>query len=302
MEFLHAHVFDRILESSHASEELKQGVRRTITRLEELDAAGMVDYYWSSLAGADGAAAFAKRMREEGFSHFEEAIDEFRARFGAISNFSRLPEQLESARKALHEATELFEQAEDERVLAEAERDRLESNIEFQRYRIQRLENRFRPHTRTASDVEIPLTLDNFADWCIRYLSGSVEMHNRAFQGVKRSELGDTALIYKALLVLRDYYVPKKREGGLDRLRAFQQACAALGITEGPTFSGSRSGEEGDTYFVRFAGRQVELDRHLKKGTSRDPRLCLRIYFFWDDEGKQVLVGWLPSHLATRIT
>jgi hypothetical protein len=127
-------------------------------------------------------------------------------------------------------------------------------------------------------------------------------MHNRALQGIKRSEFGDVALIYKALLVLRDCYVPMKRQGGLERRHAFEQACAALGITEEPTFSGPRSGEEGDTYFVRFSGLRVELDRHLKKGNSREPRFCLRIYFFWDAEGEQVVVGWLPSHLDTRTT
>ena len=47
-------------------------------------------------------------------------------------------------------------------------------------------------------------------------------------------------------------------------------------------------------------GKRVELDRHLKKGTNREPRYCFRLYFFWDDTTSQVVVGWLPSHLSTR--
>ena len=49
-------------------------------------------------------------------------------------------------------------------------------------------------------------------------------------------------------------------------------------------------------------GTKRELDRHLKKGNSRNSRHCFRLYFFWDDEDEQVVVGWLTSHLDTRQT
>jgi hypothetical protein len=102
--------------------------------------------------------------------------------------------------------------------------------------------------------------------------------------------------------VLRDYYVPMRRDGGLDLKDAFEQRCAELGLEEQPTFAGARSGEEGDTYFIKLGGRRLELDRHLKKGNSREPRYCFRLYFLWDDSSNQVVVGWLPSHLSTRAT
>jgi hypothetical protein len=42
---------------------------------------------------------------------------------------------------------------------------------------------------------------------------------------------------------------------------------------------------------------------HLKPGrNTRDPTRCLRIYFFWDDEEEQAVVGWLPGHLESRLT
>jgi len=81
MTFLHERIFDRILESSNASENLKRGVRYTIMRLEERDAEGMVQYYWSAIIGTERSVSFAARMRQEGFTRFEEAIDEFRLRF-----------------------------------------------------------------------------------------------------------------------------------------------------------------------------------------------------------------------------
>src|SRR5260370_17200846 len=81
MDFLNDRVFDKILESPNASQNLKQGVRYTIMRLEERDAAGMIHYYWSAIIGTERSIGFAARMRQEGFTRFEEAIDDFRARF-----------------------------------------------------------------------------------------------------------------------------------------------------------------------------------------------------------------------------
>jgi hypothetical protein len=152
------------------------------------------------------------------------------------------------------------------------------------------------------TQIPIPSSLDDFESWCRDHLSGAVEVHNRAMQAVKKSRYEDIGLIYKALLLLRDGYVPMKREGGMGKKELFERQCGELGLSEDPTFSGDRWGEEGDTYKVRYAGRPRLLDRHLKKGTGRDERYCFRLYFFWDEDSEQVVVGWLPSHLDTRIT
>ncbi|NIT59786.1 MAG: hypothetical protein GWN00_27270 [Aliifodinibius sp.] len=81
MQFLSANVFDPILTSPSASNTLKQGVRYTIMRLEQRDARGMIHYYWSAIVGTERSTEFAKQMRAEGFTRFEEVIDEFRDRF-----------------------------------------------------------------------------------------------------------------------------------------------------------------------------------------------------------------------------
>jgi hypothetical protein len=83
MAFLRERVFDPILSSPKASNRLKQGVRYTIMRLNDLDAAGMVRYYWSAVVGTDKSIAFAQDMRDEGYSRFEDrdVLDEFRVRF-----------------------------------------------------------------------------------------------------------------------------------------------------------------------------------------------------------------------------
>lgn len=81
MDFLHQHVFDPILQSPIASEKLKQGVHYTIMRMEQRDAVGMVQYYWSAIIGTERSVGFAAQMRQEGFDRFEEALEQFRVRF-----------------------------------------------------------------------------------------------------------------------------------------------------------------------------------------------------------------------------
>lgn len=81
LDFLHEHIFDPVLTSPTASESLKQGIRLTIMRMGQRDAAGMVQYYWSAIIGTERSIGFAARMRQEGFTRFEEALEEFRVRF-----------------------------------------------------------------------------------------------------------------------------------------------------------------------------------------------------------------------------
>ncbi len=81
MAFLNDRVFEPILNSEHASNALKRGVNYTIMRMNERDAVGKIQYYWSAIIGTDRSTEFARNMRREGFTRFEEVIDEFRDRF-----------------------------------------------------------------------------------------------------------------------------------------------------------------------------------------------------------------------------
>ncbi len=191
---------------------------------------------------------------------------------------------------------ELLEVAEVEREVAEAEVQRLRATLFHLQERLQS----FDTAGGQAADIPIPDDLTELEEWAATHLAGTVELHNRALRGAKGSEYENVRAIYEALLLLRDYYVPMRRQGGQQLRQSFDQRCQELGIEETQSFSGDRAAEQGDTYFIRMGHRRVELDRHLKKGNSREPRYCFRLYFFWDDTTSQVVVGWLPSHLSTR--
>lgn len=79
--FLHQKVFDPILNSPTASKELKSGVNITIARMQRLPANKIVQFYWSAVSGTDQSISFSKRMKEEGFTRFEDILEEFRVRF-----------------------------------------------------------------------------------------------------------------------------------------------------------------------------------------------------------------------------
>ena len=81
MNFLHERVFDTILNSTDASISPKRGVRLTISRMEQLSAPKMVQYFWSAIAGKGNAISFADLLSSEGFVRFEEVLEDFRVRF-----------------------------------------------------------------------------------------------------------------------------------------------------------------------------------------------------------------------------
>jgi hypothetical protein len=86
---------------------------------------------------------------------------------------------------------------------------------------------------------------------------------------------------------------------------AFADRLKALTLGNGQSITKEGAGKEGDTYFVNYpigTSQTRFLDMHLKKGATMDDRYSLRIYFFWDEQEQQVVVGWLPSHLETRVT
>ena len=148
----------------------------------------------------------------------------------------------------------------------------------------------------------VPDSFKRLEQWAKEHLDGRVRLLPRAVGAAKKSAFEDVALAYRALLILRDRYVPMRLDGGNDKLTAYREALLQEGLREEPTFAGARAGEHGDAYFVRHGGRKRQLERHLKGSNARNERRGFRLYFFWDESDREVVVGWLPTHLPTRIS
>lgn len=234
-------------------------------------------------------------------------LDQARKAGSSDSDLLKLAwDEIAQLRKSMEEekknSDDLLASADQERDTAIQSAQQTKARADALLRRVEALEARLEEVGEKPHDVPIPADLEDFPSWCEKYLSGMVEVHNRAHQGVKKSQYQDDEFLYRALLLLRNYYVPMRRVGGADLKQAYDAECFRLGLEESGTISGERLGEQGETYFVNFAGKRCVLDRHLKKGASKDQRICFRLYFFWDEDSEQAVVGWMPSHLDTRQT
>lgn len=122
----------------------------------------------------------------------------------------------------------------------------------------------------------------------------------RAIAETKKSDYSNPRLFYQALELLAETYRQVKL-GELPR-ETLKSKALELNLDIGGSVDPSRAGTVGSEYYVRFGGRRRFLDQHLAAGTSRESRFCMRIYYFWDEVRKQVVVGSAPKHLSNRFT
>lgn len=140
-------------------------------------------------------------------------------------------------------------------------------------------------------------------DWLLSWSEENTErIHvcSRAFQGAKKSLYRQPKHVYDALELLAGPY--RDMRNGLISREALREAVGACGVQLRGSTTVTTAGSQGEAYFVNYKGKRRMLDMHLVRGGGRDEQYCMRIYFFWDEEDKKAVVGWLPSHLANSLT
>lgn len=146
----------------------------------------------------------------------------------------------------------------------------------------------------------IPSDLRDLETWAKTYVEGPVTLHSRALRGAKKSTFETPSLVYEALLFFRNFYVPMKNNATPEKVAACSDELKRLKLEN--SFVGTAVETHREKYTVTFEGRPRTLDMHLKNGVSREPHLCFRLYYFWDEETKSVVVGWLTTHLDNAST
>jgi hypothetical protein len=142
--------------------------------------------------------------------------------------------------------------------------------------------------------------LEDLGAWARANLSGSIVLHNRAIRAATKFPFEEVPLVYNTRLALKRKYVPMRRNGDAETRVAFEETMRQLALENTASFAGPGAGEQGDEYFVDYGRQRRALDYHAKGSNSRDERYGSRIYYSWDDDSKQMIIGWLPSHLRTR--
>ena len=76
---------------------------------------------------------------------------------------------------------------------------------------------------------------------------------------------------------------------------------SGLVLSESNIEQGVRNAHCGtDQFDLDWSGRRFTADWHVKSGgNTRDPNRCLRIYYFWDEDTKQVVIADMPAHRRT---
>lgn len=213
--------------------------------------------------------------------------------------FALLEDELKAAKQEVESSLELASNADAERLEAVSDLRQIKASYSALQARLDKLLAAGAPATKTS----YPETLDEIENWARVNLSGQVELHPKAIKSARGSDFEDTTLIYDSLLMMRDFYVPMRREGGIELKKAFEQRLAELGLENSKCFSQeNRAKNFGGEYYAQYQGTKRELEWHLKGSNSRDGRLGFRMYYFWDDETSRVVVGHLPGHLTNDRT
>jgi hypothetical protein len=155
-----------------------------------------------------------------------------------------------------------------------------------------------------VKETEPPATYEDLVELINTNLAGRLTLHPRALRGLKDAQYADIDLVWRSLLLLANEY-RAMRVGLPDARLRFEENLSKLEVQLQGSITESRAGEQGEAYYIRFPPHSEHkkfLNLHLWKGKSKEQRHSLRIYFFWDDDTQEVVVGWLPSHLDNRLT
>lgn len=144
-----------------------------------------------------------------------------------------------------------------------------------------------------APTVEPPLPQDwsDFIEWLDQTYPDKVLLTPAARRMVGSPVFEDVTLVARSIAWLATVQHERRIHGG----GSLTDEQVENGIRNSPC--------GGDTYSATWKGRRYDVDWHIKNGGNvRDPRRCLRIYYFWEPETELTVIDHLPAHRRTGMT
>ena len=190
--------------------------------------------------------------------------------------------QLGAAREKTQQRTRQYERTRERAEQAERERDEA----------VRRAEQLAGLVRSMGGDPDIsvpfPTTWEEFGTWCDECLAGRVTLTGSARRELRDAEFADVGLAAQCLCWLGGEYRDGRLRGGNPQLHG------RIGHIADSVFNAPCGG---DTFDCSWCGENHSVDWHIKVGgNTRDPRRCLRIYYFWDADTRQVVVASMPGH------
>ena len=159
-------------------------------------------------------------------------------------------------------------------------------------------------YSESEDQVEYPESWDDLETWVEVYGQEKLVLHPKAAKAARESPFKDIPLAYKAMDYLVRYYIPMRTRSSddTDAYQRSKQALAELGLEESDVGTADEIKRYKKEYKRQYDGREVTLDRHLKRGVGFGGDFQFRMYFYYDDVAKKVLVGHMPTHLTNRLS
>lgn len=200
--------------------------------------------------------------------------------------------QIDALKDDLRRSVETQQWLSDEHTSIEEHAQSLEQQLRGAQFRIQQLLDQIKARgDEPDAGIQLPESWDAFADWCDEVLGGRVALSGRARRETKSAGFDDPQTAARCLLWLANEYRDSRINGASGDLRK--------PVDEG--IHNERCGA--DRFDFDWGTRKVSVEWHLKNGgNTRDPRRCLRIYYFWDEESQMVVIATMPAHIRTGAT
>jgi hypothetical protein len=256
---------------------------------------------------ARSAAAISVRNR-----NLEELLPSFRAvryearrkRLDDLAKHSNTSDaltlvqmELDEERKKRELSEQLLTISDEDRISAENERDIYRSQLYALRERIKFLGDELQ-RSGGAATPAWPESLDQLEEWSRQNIADKVILLPRAIRAAKKSPFVEPRIVYECLWWLAQTYARSRISG----MPLDEDGLHRLGVSLEKTGDAAHLRQWEEKYFYLWKGQKRFFELHLKKGSIHDDRLCMRIYFFFDEDDQMIVVGYLPGHLTNNMT
>jgi hypothetical protein len=200
----------------------------------------------------------------------------------------------------------LAQTEQDRRILAEREAEKLKLEVERLESKIKAIERGYLagadPESAPAPDRKLESYAD-LEDWADEVLRGEVVIHPAALKDCRKNgHVNMLERIEKALIVMRDYMTPARRENDIKMREEGDRKLAEMGMKDSGCFVNRDEAKRTPGYSVNYEGVTHVLYDHIKFGKGYDNANQIRIYYFWDDQRKRHVIGKMPSHMKNNLT
>jgi hypothetical protein len=131
--------------------------------------------------------------------------------------------------------------------------------------------------------------------------SQAVMITSKAEDMAKSCPYENPTQLYRALEWLATRYHAARTNNA--RIQDLDENCMnEIGMHYKGKQSSVTMGQFREDYFTKIDGRNIPLEEHIRKGTSKDPRQTVSIAFYYDEDTKKVIIGFIGQHQETRST